>query len=174
MLLKKYIGKPIYDHYGGSNDSLILKSKEFVEKSKELLRSYLADTNVKNLQKKELVQEIRNRKNAITKLVILRGFTDFASGILKAIIFAVIIVALTTLAGYPLYKFVSSEFFILPYIVFDIVSGIVALLIFWFNYKDRGLKNVYVKSFIQVALIVIFMIALFIGVQKLLGVLNYV
>ena len=121
-----------------------------------------------------MVQEIRNRKNAITKLVILRGFTDFASGILKAIIFAVIIVALTTLAGYPLYKFVSGEFFILPYIVFDIVSGIVALLIFWFNYKDRGLKNVYVKSFIQVALIVIFMIALFIGVQKLLGVLNYV
>ena len=174
-LLKKHTGKEkFYEYFEKNSDSKIIKSENFIEKSKELLREFLDNPDVKNQEKKELVKEIRERKDAITKLVIIKGFIDVTSFIFKAAIFMAIIVALTGVSCYFLYKYVSLEFFLLPYIVFAIASGVLALLIFWFNYKDRGIKNIYIKSFIQVVIIVIFMISLYLGSQKLMEVMTNV
>ena len=164
-ILDGYIDKEKFDgKLKDNNITNINADRGVVEVAVEETKNYLRNDN-ESENKTELCRKVR--KARVAKFVDYRVMIrDTINNFIGSCIFTAIIVAISALVSFLIYDHVANSYFKTIYIIFVAVIGIISELIYWFNFKDRRLRNVVVMSAWQM----IFMIFGTIGIYTIMQV----
>lgn len=164
-ILDGYIDKEKFDgKLKDNNITNIDADRGVVEVAVEETKNYLRNDN-ESENKTELCRKVR--KARVAKFVDYRVMIrDTINNFIGSCIFTAIIVAISALVSFLIYDHVANSYFKTIYIIFVAVIGIISELIYWFNFKDRRLRNVVVMSAWQM----IFMIFGTIGIYTIMQV----
>lgn len=175
-LLNTYIGeKQVLDRfYHEGIEGKIIKHERFLEVAGAMAKEFLLDKgktlsaselNTFNQKKNDFAKEIRELKSDRNKGSRFRRFSDSTLGLIGSSVFAAIIAVIAGIASYLIYEFVANEYFLTIYIAFPIISFFVAEIMYWYNYRDRRLRNITVVATWQTLCVVMAMYAVYVLLQ---------
>ena len=175
-LLNKYIGsKQVQDRfYHEGIEGKIIKNERFLEVANSMAKELLldkgkllsaTDLEALNKRKTEFAREIRELKSDRNKGSRFRRFSDNTLGLIGSTIFAAIIALIAGIVSYIIYDFVANGYFKTIYMVFPFIAFLIAEIMYWYNYRDRRLRNIVVVAAWQTMCVVVAMYAVFILLQ---------
>ncbi len=167
-LLCDYVGKKVL--LDDLKEANILgtpyKHPNFLEFAEKEALKYLNDENAKN--KLKFCNEIKRKRKMVIRDVLGGVVKDLLFGLIGSAIFAAIMALIAGLVGGIVYTNVANSHFKTAYVVFTLLTAIASFVLFWANYNDRRLRNVYLMSAWQSLLFIISTLGVFTLVQYIL------
>lgn len=165
-MLVKHIGidKLTSDLQVANIEGKAYKHPSFLKFAEREVQDYLHDKEVNN--KLVFCNEVREERKRVFRDVFVAG-KDFLGSFIGSAIFAVLMAVIASVLGTIIYKNLADSYFKSIYVIFVGLTLIVSFILYWTNYKDRRLRNMFLMSLWQSLLFVLATIGLFTLVQYL-------
>lgn len=151
---------------GTKNAKKPYRDSKFLELAQNAAAEFLLDPSVPPEHKTLFCARVRaerERRNNLNGADV----KDFVQGVIVSSVFAAVFTAIVSAAGFMLWQQLLNGYFLTAFLLIDVIAFAVAEVTYWNNWRgvNRRLRKPVLEALWQSTVIMVVMIALYLGVQ---------